>query len=51
MKKVQWIILLGLVLAVSWGGKSSAQAKKNWHFLEPITSQVRRKFPNLNQAA
>ena len=32
MKKVQWIILLGLVLAVSWGGESSAQAKKELAF-------------------
>ncbi len=32
MKKVQWIVLLGLVLAVSWGGESSAQAKKELAF-------------------
>ncbi len=32
MKKVQWTILLGLVLAVSWGGESFAQAKKELAF-------------------
>ncbi len=32
MKKVQWIIVLSLVLAIAWGEESFAQAKKEMTF-------------------
>ncbi len=32
MKKIQWVILLSLVLAIAWGGESFAQSKKEMTF-------------------